>query len=330
MAYNHTIDKLKFLAAIAVVLIHTTGSIKQFNLDTLANYHIYRPVLDIAVPFFFAASGYFLSHKSASYIPGYVKKISYIYISFTLFYIFYKLLIILSDRLVLNTPFWVNFHSVIKGLTIKGFLNGTLGSFHLWYLPALILAALLLLICLKFALRPSIVFLAAGVLYVAFLTGIVTFNNVFVYGGFAKGFFYLAMGYYLGKKNIEHLRNPLLGFAVAVILYTYLSYYHYNLNVIFLGAATYYLMVFAIRNPGKRTFLSGMGPASLNIYILHVFVYQTINKLYIYGGSEDFYRYPSYYAIVIFAAVILPIFIFKPVDKLWSAPVSKWMYNLAK
>ncbi|HAQ06867.1 MAG TPA: hypothetical protein DCR24_04830 [Bacillus bacterium] len=328
MKYNHTIDKLKFFAAIAVVLIHTTGSIQQFGLATVANYHVYRPLLDIAVPFFFAASGYFLSAKNANYLPGYVKKILSIYISFTLFYLVYKFIIIITDRLMIDAPFWNGIQKALQSMTIKGLMNGSLGSFHLWFLAALIISTLLLFICMRFSLRPSSIFLLAAVLYFSNLVGILTFNDVFIYGGFAKGFFYLSMGYYLGHKENTQIKNPMIGFISSILIFTLLSYYNSALSIVFLMAATFYLVVAAIQKPGEQSFFSRLGAYSLNIYILHIFVYQSINKIYIYSGITEYYKIPTYYLIVTLFSIIIPIILYRPVDKLLAVPVSKWIYKL--
>lgn len=330
MKYNHTIDTLKFFAAIAVVLIHTTGSLQQFNLATLANYYSYRPLLDLAVPFFFAASGYFLSGKTLSYLPGYIKKILSIYISFTIFYILFKLLMTFTDRLILSTSFWNGIHAFFQGLTIKGLINGSIGSFHLWFLTALMISALLLFICLRLSLKSEFIFLTAGIVYFSNLVGILSFNDVFIYGGFAKGFFYLAMGFYLGHKDNAKIRFPLLGFAGSILILTLLSYYHSSLNVLFLMAATYHLLVFASQNPGEKSYLSRLGSYSLNIYILHIFVYQSINKIYIYSGITEFYKLPYYYVSTTILAIIIPILLYRPVDKFLAAPVAQWLHNLTQ
>jgi peptidoglycan/LPS O-acetylase OafA/YrhL len=330
MRYNHTFDTLKFFAAIAVVLIHTTGSLKQFNLATLANYYSYRPLLDLAVPFFFAASGYFLSRKTLTYLPGYIRKILSIYISFTLFYILFKLLIIFTDRLILGTSFWEGIHTLVKSLTIRGLINGSIGSFHLWFLAALMISALLLFICLRLSLKSEFIFLIAGIVYFSNLVGILDFNDVFIYGGFAKGFFYLAMGFYLGHKVNASIKFPLLGFAVSILIFSLLSYFHSSLSVLFLMAATYYLMVFAIQNPGEKSYLSRLGSHSLNIYILHIFVYQSINKIYIYSGITEFYKLPFYYVSTTILSIIIPILLYGPVDKFLAAPVAQWLQKLTQ
>jgi peptidoglycan/LPS O-acetylase OafA/YrhL len=330
MKYNHTIDTLKLFAAIAVVLIHTTGSLQQFNLATLTNYYSYRPLLDLAVPFFFAASGYFLSGKTISYLPGYIKKISSIYISFTIFYILFKLHITFTDRLLLGTAFWNGINTFFKGLTIKGLINGSIGSFHLWFLTALIISALLLFICLRLSIKSEIIFLLATILYFSNLVGILNFNDVFIYGGFAKGFFFLAMGFYLGHKDTSKIKWPLVGLVSSILILTLLSNYHSSLNVLFLIAATYYLLVFAIQNPGKKSYLSKWGSYSLNIYILHIFVYQSINKIYIYSGITEYYKFPLYYLTTTILAIIIPILLYRPVDKLLAAPVAQWVHNLTQ
>jgi peptidoglycan/LPS O-acetylase OafA/YrhL len=61
--YYYSIDFLKFFCAIAVILIHVSAQIAGNDLATFWNYYIYRYFLDIGIPFFFIASGFFLVEK---------------------------------------------------------------------------------------------------------------------------------------------------------------------------------------------------------------------------------------------------------------------------
>jgi peptidoglycan/LPS O-acetylase OafA/YrhL len=73
--YYYRLDAMKFFCIIAVVLIHVTGFLPSNGLATMSNYYIYRYLLDIAVPFFFAASGFFISSKSGTeYSENMLKK----------------------------------------------------------------------------------------------------------------------------------------------------------------------------------------------------------------------------------------------------------------
>jgi fucose 4-O-acetylase-like acetyltransferase len=86
--YYYRLDAIKFFCIIAVVLIHVTGFLPSNGLATMSNYYVYRYLLDIAVPFFFAASGFFISSKTGTeYIGKYAKKIFIMYIAFSSFYI---------------------------------------------------------------------------------------------------------------------------------------------------------------------------------------------------------------------------------------------------
>lgn len=315
MKYYYNMDIIKFFCAIAVVLIHTTGSLPQYELATMTNYYFYRPLLDIAVPFFFAASGFFLSLKPISYYKGYINKILTLYISFTIFYIAFKFLLVFSDRLFLGKPFWTGIENILKNLSLTSLLNGTIGSFHLWFLPALIIAAFLLLVCVHFSVKPSITFLISSILYLANLTEMITFNDVFQYGGFTKGFFYLSMGYYIGHLKPDRIKNPFIGFSLSALLYVILTIYQSSLNVVFLMITTFYLVIASVKKPGEKSLLSRLGSYSLNIYILHIFFYQSINKILIYFGYHEFYKLAYYYVIVTLLCIVLSVIFYEPIFK---------------
>nr|WP_170169185.1 acyltransferase family protein [Mesobacillus subterraneus] len=127
--YNYTIDAMKFISVVAVVMIHVTVFLPHRNLATISNYYIYRHALDIAVPFFFAVSGYLISGKgNMGYISKYAKKIFTMYVVFSILYIFIRFLFIGTDRMFLDKAFWVSARILVESLTVTNLLNGTIGS----------------------------------------------------------------------------------------------------------------------------------------------------------------------------------------------------------
>ncbi|WP_195573520.1 acyltransferase family protein [Paenibacillus sp. 1001270B_150601_E10] len=100
MKRYYSLDTIKFLAVISVVIIHVTAVMLRKDLNTFWNYDIYRPILNFAVPFFFTASGFLLYFKkdNEGYLWGYLVKSIKIYLYATLFYILFNLVLVTTDR----------------------------------------------------------------------------------------------------------------------------------------------------------------------------------------------------------------------------------------
>ncbi|WP_438824532.1 acyltransferase family protein [Bacillus sp. JJ1521] len=328
--YNHNMDTLKFICAIFVVAIHTTFYIYQNNMATVYNYYFYRPTLEIAVPFFFAASGYFISLKiregNKNYILRYSKNIFKIYVSFSVFYIFFQYLLLISDRLYLNKPFWERVVSLTQSPSIKDFINGSIGSFHLWYLTSLILACLFLHLFIKFSISPNIIFLISFLFYLAFISELTLLHNIYKHGGVGKAFFFLSLGYYLGNKKVI-INHPILLFIFFISIFSVLYKMNSQIQIIFLILATFSLMVFCVNNPGKQTLLSKLGKHSLKIYILHIFILEIINKFYIYNGYP-YYAFKSYYFISTFLCIVLSIVLYKPIENFFVKNINKTLNKI--
>lgn len=329
--YYYTMDAIKFICAIFVVLIHTSAPILGSGKADYSNYFLYRPLLDIAVPFFFAATGFFLSIKVRQYLEldvkikyllNYFKKILFIYLGFTVFYMLFHIASIVLDRIVLKTAFKAQLASLLKSWSTTSLVNGTIGSFHLWYLTALLIAILLLLICIRFSIKPQNIFILSILLNLVTITGIIDFNGVFLYGGFSKGFFFLSMGYFLGFKKEIKMKQPLWGLFISIVIYTLLFRYS-GVAMVFLFLAAYYLIVFSIQNKGKPTLLSNLGSKGINIYILHIFVLECVNKVFLFAGFTNYHSLTMYYIITPIICIIVPIFIYNPINNFFIKPLTK-------
>lgn len=107
MTHNYAIDRIKFLAAMAVVLIHVTAFLETEGLATFANYYWYRHLLNFAVPFFFATTGYLVAQQkdTASYLRSYLTKTLVMYGSFTLFYLLVDAFIFVPTSMAMGLVF---------------------------------------------------------------------------------------------------------------------------------------------------------------------------------------------------------------------------------
>ncbi|UOQ87044.1 acyltransferase family protein [Gracilibacillus salinarum] len=322
MKYNHTIDAVKFICAILVVLIHVTAPIDQKGMATFLNYDSYRSFFDIAVPFFFAASGFFLAYKNREYLIGYTKKILYYYIMFSAFYIFCNAVLLVIDRLVLQRAFWPRARDLSDQWNYVNFLNGTIGSFHLWFLTALLFSTLLVYMLYKR--RPEVILLVSFLAFTVNATGIFNFGELFLHGGVVQGFLYVSLGFYVGSKDLK-IRSPLLWSIVFLVIYFIVGdFLKTSISIIFLFISVYYLLIFCKNNPGNESLISKLGKKySLAIYILHVLILAIMKKVYIYAGLT-YYEHFSFYLISSIVCVIVSVVIFsgvmKSLDKVFLVP----------
>jgi surface polysaccharide O-acyltransferase-like enzyme len=327
--YNYRIDAVKFFSIIAVVLIHVSAVLPSKDLATISNYYIYRHALDISVPFFFAVSGYFLASKeSIVYISKYAKKIFIMYLAFSLLYIFLNTGFALLDRLILKVSFWGSFKNLSSSFSIVNLLNGTIGSYHLWFLTGMVFASLLLYVCIYFKLKPKTIFLLAFIFYSLNIIDFFELGALIKYGGFPKGFFFLSMGYFAYHKK-KDLSKPLLWFILSITLFTaFKIILPVDMSVFFLAMAAFSLLSFSIQSPGKKNLFSVLGGYTLSIYILHVFVLKLVNKSFIYLGFTEYYTHDFYVIFTTIISVFLPIIIFKPIDKWFITPVSNFVLKI--
>lgn len=292
--YYNKMNIIKFLCAIAVVMIHLTDFMVTQGKATAYNYYCWRPFLEIAVPFFFACSGFLIAKRQVDYLKKYTVKTFSVFMAFSMFYILIKFVFVFTDRIFLGTPFWNGVKNVFNTLTISTFIRGTFGQSHLWYLMAMVIAMLLLICLLYFKINETTILLISTILYLVYLSGWINFEAVAVWGGFPKAFFYVTLGYNIGYMHFPDVEKPLISFVLCMIAFTvYNMFSKSNLSQLLLAFSTYFLMVYVSTHKGKDSFLSRMGKKySLNIYILHIFVYQVFYRILMYKGIDiEAFRY---------------------------------------
>lgn len=144
-----TLDLAKWICALLIIIIHTA----PFEKLTIANFYITNVLARIAVPLFFAISG-FLFFRNITFENGkikrssdnmnrllkYVKHLSVIYLAASAFYLLYKI------------PYWYSIDwwglHAVKDYLVNFFLSGS--EYHLWYILASIYGMILLYIILSF------------------------------------------------------------------------------------------------------------------------------------------------------------------------------------
>lgn len=151
------IDYFRLIAALLIISIHTSPFV---SFSQIGDFMFTRIIARVAVPFFFMASGFFLISRYASNterLCAFIKKTVLIYGAAILIYIpiniyngYFKI-----DNLLPN---------IIKDIVFDGTL------YHLWYLPASIIGAVIAWYLLKKT-NYSIAFLITFALYIIGLFG---------------------------------------------------------------------------------------------------------------------------------------------------------------
>ena len=132
---NYTIEIFRLVSAILVVVIHTEPFFDiNFHLGIL-----FQVITNIAVPFFFCISGYFISMKireKENYIKNYSIKILKLYVFWSIVYFSYDFF---YERIYIKG---YSFLYAVASYLRHFIFSGSHG--HLWFLPALICAVVLL------------------------------------------------------------------------------------------------------------------------------------------------------------------------------------------
>lgn len=151
------IDFFRVLAAFFIIMIHTSPLLSY---SETGDFVLTRVTARVAVPFFFMTSGFFLISrysKNAEKLKKFIKKIVLIYVISILIYLpinFYKSYFSADNLLSV----------ILKNI----FFDGTM--YHLWYLPASIIGAIIgWFLVKKFCFTKSLII--TGVLYLIGLFG---------------------------------------------------------------------------------------------------------------------------------------------------------------
>lgn len=161
--HNYTsFDIAKLFCALLVIVIHTSP---LAGCSAIADFYLTKVLAGIAVPLFFAMSGYLFFGKliledgkikrcveNRSRLRNYLKRIGILYLTWSAVYLLYQL------------PQW---HAsgwwglyVIKDYLVSFLLSGS--YYHLWYLLALIYAVPLLYFLLTFVKKDKLVWICAA------------------------------------------------------------------------------------------------------------------------------------------------------------------------
>lgn len=283
------IDNFRLIAAFLVVAIHT-APLTTYN--QTADFILTRILARVAVPFFFVTSGFFLIssyHYDNKKLEKFLKKTTVIYLLAILFYLpinIYNRYFSMEDLLP----------NIIKDLVFDGTL------YHLWYLPASMLGAVIAWYLVKrFSYREA--FLCSGLLYVIGLFGD-SYYGLSLHLPALRGFYdllfqimdytrnglffapiFFVMGGYLAKKKTgTSAKTSLVGLCISFILMLVegLSLHAVGLQrhdsmYVFLLPCTYFLFAFLLHFEGKRH--RNLRTIALMVYLIHPFMIVVIRFL---------------------------------------------------
>lgn len=283
------IDIAKYVSALLVVCVHTFPFLEM---NETFNLYFIQIVCRLAVPFFFVVSAFFFfrkwsddSQQNRAYLTKYLKRLLKLYLIWTVIYLPYTI----WDYGQVGFSF-SNIFGYIRDL----FLNGS--YYHLWFLPALMLATVL--VCwmyskkgLSFLLKTSL-----ALYFIGYLINIYTpiwqdlpiisiffgfFTKVFstARNGIFFGPMYVAIGLLLAKTRRLPKKVNGIGFLVSYGLLVIEIWIYGKIGVLrdlssmylLLVPVSYFLvnLLLTIRLPYKPIYRS-LRDDSLIIYTSHI------------------------------------------------------------
>lgn len=256
----------------------------------------------IAVPFFLLSAGFFLFRKTASQpfsaapSKAYVLRILRLYVLWTILYLPW----IIREARESGKNLLTGLLSFLRNFLLTGSYS------HLWYLPALAVAAALVGWLLRKGLRPGYILAASALLYCIGLLGqgwffllrplqgtalyslLRLYEKIFTTtrNGLFFGFPYVAMGMYLAYHPSKlSKRRSGVGFLISmVLLYLEVSFTRSKGEApgtdmyLFLLPAAYLALVFLMQlSPKSRPCYRTMRKLSLLLYLTHI----AVNKIFV-------------------------------------------------
>lgn len=315
---NKSLNNIKFIAAIFVVLIHVsafryinqTGYVFDYFVDTIARF---------GVPIFFSISGYFLYSKfqknSGKYYLNYIKKILWLHLWVGFIYNTVVFIDIKSNGNTIPPSFFNPQH------VFNSFLYGGL-HFHLWYLSSLAFAVTILFLASKTKREKELFYLAL------ILNIIGVFGNTEIYAplshvgfpsrnGLFFGLPYLMLGYYIAQNNIaqkikldKNKLFKLIGLffilqiverSSAVLLLKSSQGSNYFLSTMPL---VFFIMILGIKEADLFPKLNKYSHKSLNIYLWHPLAMIIFGKILVTFTNEKHILFSLLYTPLIIASIL--------------------------
>lgn len=330
---NYNIDKVKFIAAIGLVLIHVFAFIDSAYNEPLIELQWPRAIFNYAVPLFFAISGYILSFKSDNYLLKYAGSIFRLYVIISLFYYVVSVLMAGLEAWLYQEEVLEAMLVIIRSKNWRTIIQGTIGSYHLWYLWASWLGILCFYQLRKRKLGPKTILAVTFIVYLASLY--FAENAILVdflrYGGVPKALMYTTLGYYVGADGNYWKRN---GIALVgwVAIYTIVFGFFYQgkyLELLFLPVV-YLIITFLNRYQGRPSVLSKLGGYSDHIYILHALGINVYGLLMFVFPAVLIDSLTLRVILITLFAMVFSVIVYYPLDKFYIEPMNKWLMSFGK
>jgi surface polysaccharide O-acyltransferase-like enzyme len=284
-ARNISLDSLRVFLGFIIIFLHCYGACP--DLDFFQNF-IIQGILRTCRPVFFLISGYYMSISLENRgLDGWIKRILWLYFLWMLIY----------------SPFWIQ---------EEGFNASTLifGYYHIWYIPALLLGGLTVVLVKKLPLNVGL-----AIAMVAFTCGIIgqKMLNFELFGlhyephnthsfNYHRNFFFTAfpmifLGHYIREHKMPHkisTRTVILMLVTGLLLLFAESAHHYlyatnkntdNLIGALLVVPAYFFLTFKIKITSNTKFLNSKEFAAVGIaiYFTHPLGMKGAAVFYQYG-----------------------------------------------
>jgi len=265
-----------------------------FEEDSSAGWLISNGIARIAVPCFFILSGYFISTKieDRKYIKNYLLHLLIVYIVWSLIYL---------------PTYWQE----IEPRSLITF--ALLGYYHLWFLPALIIAVILLVTAKRFINKDRVILFTG---FPLFILGCYLEYKGLYYRTYCNGLFFgypfLVLGYCINKRNwIERFKGfrlysfLIMGLAL-LLLESYLGYVSHTYKNMIMALYVFCPMLFVLLLKGaKKESISdkiSISQLSAGIYYIHILIITLAVPL---SETYNIVTYP----VIAVLSILLSIFV---------------------
>ncbi|MFF2875919.1 acyltransferase family protein [Gottfriedia sp. NPDC057991] len=332
---NYSLNTFRAIAALFVVLIHVSAIYFELGYNDFLNYFIYRNLFEIAVPIFFAATGYLLNDKIHYYKEQMIdynvvefrkissklafdmaKKYLFYYLFVSIIYIVFEYYLYLTDRLYLDLDRWNIF---LERLSIERFLNGTIGGVHLWFLTGLVVVLLILGFLLRLGVTPGVIFVIVLPLYLLNLEEYWTLtkiDKIIADEGLFLPLLCVAIGMFV--RDLKLVKRAIYWYSAFISLFAFVCVKYYvpskfDSILLMLSLYCFGLIFSTYKNVGKNIkIFQSFSFWGLYLYLYHLIFLRIYNKglLYFY---QYHYKTTKYYDEVWYLPLAIVVSILGPI-----------------
>lgn len=303
MERKYSIDLLRILSAIAVIIIHTvsspvTNGTVEIDILLANNLKLIRTLMNWSVPVFFMITGYCILRKdncTYNYCFSHIKK--YIYVLFTVG-LFYALL-----EEVFNTK---TLSIMTIAISLKNVISGNLWD-HMWFVYSIIGTYMVLPVIYSFMQQGkndgyilTILLFFFNILVPTF-DELISINSLLPFGGYL---FYVCFGGlvaqgHISKKSLYLIASAGLLSSFWIVLRVNTQEFKYNHLAICLLAMSIFL-VFSKMQIKPRKMVLLLSNCTWGVYLIHPFFINVAVKLF----KIDFLTTMPYIKLFLFTVII--------------------------